>query len=108
MENKQDLAPARREAWTRIDDYFVALALHRTARRKREPGPRRTQPEAPRFLLSTLPFLMLFGALLVIAVGIMVAAWPGAQPEPRRTAAEQELGTATKGWYQEAQREMNR
>jgi hypothetical protein len=97
------------EAWTSAGDYLGALARRRTHRRRREAGPR-TQPESPRFLLSTLPFLALFAALAVITVGIVASAWPGTQPRPRTqtAAAERELGTAPKGWFQEAEREFHR
>ena len=111
MSNKGDLAsqsPAK--AWTTPDDYLGALARRRTARRKREPAEPRTQPEAPRFLLSTLPFLVLMAALLVITVGIVATAWPGNQPQPRAETklAAKEPGTAPKGWFQEAEKQMHR
>lgn len=97
----------RAEPWTRLDAYFAALARRRTARRSRDPGPR-TQPEAPRFLLSTLPFLTLIAGLAVLAVAIAVAAWPGRQGPPKREVAVHELGTAEKGWFQEAEKNMHR
>jgi hypothetical protein len=107
MKSKGDLAPpAPARAWTGIDDYLGALARRRTARRARDPGPR-TTPEAPRFVLSTLPFLVLFGALAVIAAGLFVAAWPGSNPAPAQPRADaQELGTAAKGWLDDAEREF--
>ena len=94
MEN-QRLAPRKAAAWTRIDDYVVAMARLRQARRR---GAQRirTQPEMPHWSLSTLPFLMLTVALAVVAVAIAVDAWPGrerarpsavagaAGPAPRR------------------------
>lgn len=105
MTEKGDLAPAR-ESWTRLDDYLASLARRRTARRSRSPGPR-TEPEARLFLLSTLPFVALFAGLAVMSVAIAIAAWPvhpstaaHARPAPR------ELGTAPKGWFQEAQKEF--
>jgi ferric-dicitrate binding protein FerR (iron transport regulator) len=105
---KQRLAGERNDrAWTRVEDYFTALARRRTARRKREPITR-TQPETPRFSLSTLPFLVLIAALFVIAAAIMVAAWPGAWPEQKAAPAAHELGRAERGWFQEAEKEMNR
>ena len=108
MKDKADLAPGK-EPWTRPDEYFGALARRRTARRARGENRPRTQPEAPRFSLSTLPFLVLFGALLLIAVGIIIAAWPGGSSQPKKVqVAAREIGTAEKGWFQEAQREMNR
>ena len=106
--DKGDVASGK-DPWTRPDEYLGALARRRTARRSRGDKVRpRTQPEVPRFSLSTLPFLVLFGALLLIAVGIMIAAWPGSGSEPRRQqVASREIGTAEKGWFQKAQREMN-
>ena len=63
MKDNGDLARGK-EPWTRPDEYIGALARRRTARRSRGDKIRpRTQPEAPRFALSTLPFLVLFGAL---------------------------------------------
>lgn len=109
MKDKGDLATGK-EPWTRPDEYIGALARRRTARHSRGEKMRpRTQPEAPRFSLSTLPFLVLFGALLLIAIGIMVAAWPGmgSQPEKRQMASR-ELGKAEKGWFQEAQKQFHR
>jgi hypothetical protein len=108
--SKDEVAsPPKRGTWTQPDEYLGALARRRAFRRQREPA-RRTQPEAPQFLLSTLPFLALFAALAVITVGIVLAAWPGAQPQPvaERQPPEHELGVAPKGWFQEAQREMHR
>ena len=104
---KQGLAPPS-EHWTRIDDYLGALARRRTARIKREPKLRRTQPEAPRLLLSTLPFLALIAALAVLAVAIMIAAWPGTRPQPQLRSPQHEQGFAPKGWFQKAQKEFHR
>ena len=49
----------------------------------------RTQTDQPHFLLSTLPFLVLLGALALLAALIFVAAFPGSQPQPKyiRTVA---------------------
>jgi hypothetical protein len=105
MNEKGDLAPAK-ESWTGLDDYLASLARRRTARRSRTPGPR-TEPESPRFLLSTLPFLALIAGLAVLSVAIAIAAWPVRQPISRRiTVAAHELGTAPKGWFQEAKKEF--
>ena len=92
--------------WTRFDDYIAALARRRTARRNRAPA-QRTEPETPRFALSTLPFLLLIAALFVIAAAIIVAAWPGNWPAPRpKPEVKHELGTAEKGWLDRAKRDM--
>ena len=108
MAREDDVAAARpARSWTTPDEYIASLARRRTARRSREPGPR-TQPEAPRFTLSTLPFLMLMVSLGVLAVGIFAIAWPGKQRTERKPAVVQtnELGTARKGWFQDAEREF--
>jgi hypothetical protein len=69
----------------------------------------RTQPENPRLLLSTVPFLALMGLLGVLAVAIMIMAFPGNQHASRpRAAAQQEKGVAERGWFQEAQKEMHK
>jgi len=105
MKDDGELAPAK-EPWVRAEDYFLSLALRRTARRSRSPKPR-TEPEAPRFLLSTLPFLTLIGGLAVLAVAIAITAWPVRQPPSSLSKpAPRELGTAAKGWFQEAQKEF--
>jgi hypothetical protein len=106
MKNKGELAPRESLDWTRVEDYLGALARRRTARKTREPKPR-TQPETPRLLLSTLPFLALFAALAVLAVAIMITAWPGSQPQPRLRPAAHQQGIAAKGWFQEAQKEFH-
>jgi len=106
--NEDDLSePKALGTWTRAEDYVLSLAHRRTARRAREAGPR-TQPEAPRFLLSTLPFLLLIAAVALIAVVIIVAAWPGNRAPPRAAQPqEREVGTAPKGWFEEAKREFH-
>lgn len=107
MDDNGELAPVTVRSWTRVDDYFEALARRRTARRALQPKPR-TEPETPRFALSTLPFLALFVGLAVLAIGIAISAWPGNQPPERHPVAEHEKGYAPKGWFQEAQKEMHR
>jgi len=93
-------------AWTRPEDYLGVFARRRTARRARERN-RRTQPESPRALLPTVPFLLLLGLLAILAVAIMVMAFPGAQPRPAaKPPMPQERGVASRGWFQEAQKEM--
>ena len=81
------------------------MARKRAARRGREPKAR-TQSDSPRAMLSTIPFLALLAAFAVLAVGIMVLAWPGRQQPIHPRLADHEIGTAEKGWFQEAQREM--
>ena len=67
MKNKGELAGRESQRWVSADDYIGALARRRTERKKREPSFARTQPEAPRLLLSTVPFVALIGALAVLA-----------------------------------------
>jgi hypothetical protein len=108
MKNKGELAPPEPRRWTRADDYLAAMARRRTARRSREPGPR-TQPEAPRLLLSTIPFIALIAALAILGVAIMVIAWPGSQPRPaQQRIVKQEQGVAPKGWFQEAEKQFRK
>ena len=98
-------SPAGR--WTRPEDYLSAMARKRSSRRERR-NRDRTEPESPRLLLSTVPFLGLIALLGVLAVSIMIVAFPGAQPVKRATQiAHRESGVAPKGWFQEAQREFH-
>ena len=106
MKNQRTAQPPA-ERWTRPDEYVEAMAFKRTARRKRAPKGR-TQPESPRLLLSTLPFLALIGLLAILAVAIMVIAFPGSQPQQRAAGTpERHQGVAQKGWFQEAQKEFH-
>ena len=93
--------------WTRPDDYLGAMARKRSFRRERRAGDR-TQPESPRLFLSFVPYLALLGLLAVLAVAIMVAAFPGSQPLQRPPEpVQKERGVAAKGWFQEAQKEFH-
>jgi hypothetical protein len=105
---KGELADSESPGWTGPEAYVSALARRRTFRRSRERGlDRRTQTDQSHFLLSTLPFLALFAALAVMTVGIALAAFPGWWPDQHaRPSAARELGTAEKGWFEEAQREF--
>ena len=104
-----DRPPAGEEArpWTRIDEYVVSLARLRSARRARSPRPR-TQPEEPRFALSTLPFLLLLAALFVFALAVFLVAWPGSRQPPQPRLEEREQGVAPRGWLEDAEREFNK
>jgi hypothetical protein len=106
----RDFLPhSRSRRWTRADDYVVSLARRRSYRRTREPEPSRSEPDVPRFALSTLPFVALFAGLAILTVGIAYFAWPVAQPD--RELAQvmpREPGTAAKGWFQDAEREFQR
>jgi hypothetical protein len=106
MKNRGELARPESLNWTRVEDYLGAMARRRTERRRREPKPR-SQPEAPRLLLSTLPFLALILAMAVLAVAIMIIAFPGAQPQLQPRPAAHQQGVAPKGWFQEAQKQFH-
>jgi hypothetical protein len=106
-EKEQVASPAPRAVWTRPDAYMGAMARKRSFRRRHKDR-QRTEPERPRLLLSTVPFLALIGLLAVLAVAIMIIAFPATQPRqaPRQLAAK-ELGVADRGWFQEAEKEMH-
>jgi hypothetical protein len=107
MEKQRLTTPTARK-WTRPQDYFQSLALRRTQRRNRDTLTARTEPEVPRALLSTIPFVALLGALAFLSVAIMVTAWPGATPQPQdRRIAVHEQGVAARGWFQEAQKQFH-
>lgn len=94
--------------WTHPEDYIGAMARKRSFRRSRS-RERRSEPDSPRLLLSTVPFLALLVLLAVLAVAIMVVAFPGNQPLLQKTPqlAQREQGVAARGWFQEAQREFH-
>jgi len=93
--------------WTRPEDYLGAMARKRTARRMRRRVDGHSELDSPRLLLSTVPFMALLGLLGVLAVAIMVIAFPGSQPQPKAPQlAQREQGVAPKGWFQEAQRDF--
>jgi hypothetical protein len=104
---KDGLAPPPAErAWTRIDDYLVHMRRRDAAARRRRKLAPRTEPETPRFMLSTLPFLALLSVLGVMSIAMMIVAWPGRERVVQARPVAHEVGTAPKGWLQEAQREM--
>jgi hypothetical protein len=94
--------------WTRPEEYLRALARKRGYRHARDER-RRTEPESPRLLLSTVPFLALLALLGVLAAAIIVVAFPGTQPQrPAPQAAQKQQGVAARGWFQEAERDFHR
>jgi ferric-dicitrate binding protein FerR (iron transport regulator) len=109
MRGKEPIAShSNDQAWTRPEEYIAALARKRTFRRSRADR-QRTQPEAPRMLLSTVPFLALIALLAVLGASIMMVAFPGSQPASKpRADPPKEQGVAQRGWFQEAQKEMHR
>jgi hypothetical protein len=108
---KDGLAPPpATRAWTRIDDYLVHMRRRDAAARRRRRLEPRTEPEAPRFMLSTFPFAALLAVFAFMTIVILITAWPGRERSaPSRPAmhAVHEVGTAAKGWFQEAQRDMH-
>lgn len=105
MADDRPPSPDEARPWTRIDEYVVSLARIRSARRARSPRPR-TQPEEPRFALSTLPFILLMAALILIAIAVFLVAWPGNAPTHDAVPEAKERGTAPRGWLDEAEREF--
>jgi hypothetical protein len=104
--SKPDLAPPTAQRWTRIDDYAAGLARLRSARRAHR-ARARTQPETPSLLLSTVPFAVLIAVMAMLVVVFAVAAWPGRPvPQAVEKAQPRELGTAPKGWFDEAKKEF--
>ena len=106
MSHKEKIAKSERpRPWTRPEDYLGALAFRRSFRRSRERP--RTEPERPRMLLSTVPFFVLLMLLGVLAVAVMIVAFPGTQPQINQpAAAAKEKGVAQRGWFEEAQKDM--
>jgi hypothetical protein len=104
MEKERLTAPAARR-WTRADDYVEAFGRSRSFGRRRS---ERTESETQRLLLSTIPFLALLAALVVLSVAIMVTALRGqeAQPVPGK-AQPHERGIAQRGWFEEARKQFH-
>jgi ferric-dicitrate binding protein FerR (iron transport regulator) len=99
-------SPAAARAWTRVEDYL--RPLQRRSAHRLKPLKPRSEPEKPLFVLSTLPFVLLLGAMILMTLAVMVIAWPPSQPEltPAAPTKAHELGTAPKGWFQEAQKQF--
>ena len=108
MKDKQRLAsPAPGRPWTRPDDYIDALARKRSYRRARRER-LRTEPERPRLMLSTVPFLTLLGLLAVLAVAITILAIPHGEPQQSaRLPLPKVQGVANPGWLHEAQKDFH-
>jgi hypothetical protein len=103
--DKPDLASANARRWSRIDTYIEGLARRGAARRRRQIAAR-TEPESQRLMLSTLPFVAMILVLAILTVLFAVVAWPGSQPQFKPKPQQQELGTAQRGWFQEAQKQF--
>ncbi len=103
--DKRNLAADKSDRWTRIDTYLNGLARRETARRRRRVAAR-TEPDAPRVMLSTFPFIAIMVVMAVLVVLFAVTAWPASQPQFRDKPQPRELGTAQRGWFQEAQKDF--
>ena len=104
---REGLTESPEGKWTRPEDYLSAMARKRTFRRTRRRPGGPSDLDSQRLLLSTVPFVALLGLLGVLAVAIMIIAFPGSQPQPKPAQlAQREQGVAPKGWFQEAQREF--
>ena len=104
---RKDGLDTRERTWTLPGAYLESLARRRTYRRSHGEKPR-TQPESPRLLLSTVPFMVLLGLLAIVTIGIFVIAYPGNQPQPKpKQVAAKEKGVAQRGWLQEAEKEFH-
>ncbi|WP_344705442.1 hypothetical protein [Sphingomonas swuensis] len=61
--------------------------------------------DEPRPWLGVVPYALLMMGLAILAVGIMVVAWPGKQSPTKPPAAQKvttiEVGTAPPGWLDE-------
>ena len=104
----QGLTESPAGKWTRAEDYVGALARKRSHRRNRRASGR-TQSESPGLLLSTVPFLALIALLAVLALAIMISAFPGTQPQQfGAKATPKQQGVASRGWLQEAQKDFHK
>ena len=93
--------------WTRPEAYVESLARQRHSRRASR-ARLRTEPETPRLLLSTVPFMALIGLLAVVAFAIILMAMPGSAPQTRHPqAAAHQQGVAERGWLQKAQKDFH-
>lgn len=92
--------PPRRErrTWTRPEDYLPKRRRRRPAARF-EPADKVEGASSSRPMLGMVPFLVLMFALAVLAVAIMVTAYPGhVRPSAKAPAPVQQEGTAAPGW----------
>ena len=105
---REGLTESPADRWTRPEDYLGALACKRSFRQRWRRSDR-GEAESARLMLSTIPFVALLSLLGILAVAIMVTAFPGNQPLVKAAELPQhEEGVAQKGWFQEAQREFHR
>ena len=90
--------------WTRFEDYWPSRRSARSRRsaatRRRNAARGRGDPtDKPRLSLGIIPFMLLILGMGVLAVAIMVVAWPGRRGQyPARPTPAAEVGTAAPGW----------
>lgn len=93
-------------AWTRAEDYWPPRRLRRSARPaiQRFGGPVE-EPRETRPFLDIVPYVVLMLGLGVLAVAIIVLAIPTrtATKTPPSEPVMVEVGTAPKGWIDEAE-----
>ena len=104
MTTEPDLAGSA-ERWIRIDAYLDGLLRRRSGRRSHRIAAR-TEPEAPRIMLSTLPFAVLIAVLGLLIVAFAITAFPSSQPKFEPAKQKKELGTAAPGWFEEARKQF--
>jgi hypothetical protein len=89
-------------AWTRPEDYWPTRRPARSSwpQKSRRRGDKHGDPlEGGRASLTALPYLVVLAGLGVLAVAIMILAWPGNRPPPPAPQpVTVEVGTAPKGW----------
>ncbi len=92
--------------WTRFEDYWPSRRSARSgrsaaSRRRNEARDRGDPTDSPRLSLGIIPYILLMIGMGVLAVAIMIVAWPGRRGEyPARPAPApaSEIGTAPPGW----------
>ena len=95
--------------WTRPEDYWPPRRSRRSGRsafKSFKPAANDDEVAEQRPLLDIIPYAALMIGLAVLAVAIIVLAWPGQsvpQPTPAREPIEVEIGTAPKGWIDNEQ-----
>jgi hypothetical protein len=90
-------------AWTRPEDYWPPRRPRRSGRttvNRFRPADAGERASETRPLLDIIPYAALMFGLAVLALGIIVLAWPGrgvSQAQPQ-SAPTSEVGNAPKGW----------
>jgi hypothetical protein len=113
MDDREASPAAAVGRWMRIDTYTAGLAKRRRRMTTLLHLEKRSEPQDPKLMLSTLPFLALLSVLGVLMIAFFIAAWPPSQPGaaafPAKAATQKltpELGNAPRGWFEEAAKEF--